>query len=108
MARPAARKSAIALCAALAQPAIDLLEALAARVALGDRDAPCHAVDLHDGIFTRARDQMLHLARAYPVDRLLAVFRAPIPCGVNGLEHPHLVQVIQAGKNGALVRADEG
>lgn len=37
---------------------------------------PLDAVELHEGIFTRARDQMLHLARAYPVDRLLAVFRA--------------------------------
>ncbi|MFD6138560.1 beta-L-arabinofuranosidase domain-containing protein [Promicromonospora sp. NPDC060271] len=37
---------------------------------------PLDAVALHDGIFTRARDQMLHLARTYPVDRLLAVFRA--------------------------------
>lgn len=37
---------------------------------------PLDAVSLHDSIFTRARDQMLHLARAYPVDRLLAVFRA--------------------------------
>lgn len=37
---------------------------------------PLDAVSLHDSIFTRARDQMLHLAHAYPVDRLLAVFRA--------------------------------
>lgn len=37
---------------------------------------PLDAVELHGGIFTRARDQMLHLAHAYPVDRLLAVFRA--------------------------------
>ena len=37
---------------------------------------PLGAVALHDGIFTRARDQMLHLARSYPVDRMLAVFRA--------------------------------
>lgn len=35
------------------------------RVQLGD-----------DSVFARARDQMLHLARVYPVDRLLAVFRA--------------------------------
>ncbi|WP_314097027.1 beta-L-arabinofuranosidase domain-containing protein, partial [Microbacterium foliorum] len=35
------------------------------RVRLGD-----------DSVFARARDQMLHLARVYPVDRLLAVFRA--------------------------------
>ncbi|MFC8798750.1 glycoside hydrolase family 127 protein [Promicromonospora sp. NPDC057138] len=37
---------------------------------------PLAAVELTSGIFTRARDQMLHLARTYPVDRLLAVFRA--------------------------------
>ncbi|PUB25917.1 hypothetical protein C8K30_1064 [Promicromonospora sp. AC04] len=37
---------------------------------------PLSAVELHDGIFTRARDQLLHLARVYPVDRVLAVFRA--------------------------------
>ncbi|MFJ3407774.1 beta-L-arabinofuranosidase domain-containing protein [Promicromonospora sp. NPDC090134] len=37
---------------------------------------PLADVVLHDGVFTRARDQMLHLARVYPVDRLLAVFRA--------------------------------
>ncbi|WP_275004320.1 beta-L-arabinofuranosidase domain-containing protein [Promicromonospora iranensis] len=37
---------------------------------------PLGAVTLHDGIFTRARDRMLHLARTYPVDRMLAVFRA--------------------------------
>lgn len=29
-----------------------------------------------DSVFARARNQMLHLARVYPVDRLLAVFRA--------------------------------
>ena len=29
-----------------------------------------------DSVFTRAKNQMLHLARVYPVDRLLAVFRA--------------------------------
>ncbi|MFD2795516.1 beta-L-arabinofuranosidase domain-containing protein [Promicromonospora vindobonensis] len=37
---------------------------------------PLDAVALHDGVFTRARDQLLHLARTYPVDRVLAVFRA--------------------------------
>jgi DUF1680 family protein len=45
----------------------------AARVA---EPFPLDAVGLHDGVFTRARDQLLHLARAYPVDRVLAVFRA--------------------------------
>ena len=29
-----------------------------------------------DSVFARAKNQMLHLARVYPVDRLLAVFRA--------------------------------
>ncbi|WP_035698519.1 beta-L-arabinofuranosidase domain-containing protein, partial [Glycomyces tenuis] len=34
------------------------------------------AVRVDDGsVFARARDEMLHLARVYPVDRLLAVFR---------------------------------
>ncbi|MFD6448226.1 beta-L-arabinofuranosidase domain-containing protein, partial [Promicromonospora sp. NPDC060204] len=37
---------------------------------------PLADVVLTGGVFTRARDQMLHLARVYPVDRLLAVFRA--------------------------------
>ena len=35
------------------------------------------AVYLGEGsVFERARSEMLHLARVYPVDRLLAVFRA--------------------------------
>ncbi|MFC9425618.1 beta-L-arabinofuranosidase domain-containing protein [Streptomyces sp. NPDC056987] len=33
-------------------------------------------VDLLDGVHSRTRDQMLHLARVFPVDRVLAVFRA--------------------------------
>lgn len=37
---------------------------------------PLDAVELHDSVFTRARDQMLHLAHVYPVNRVLAVFRA--------------------------------
>ncbi|WP_051433125.1 beta-L-arabinofuranosidase domain-containing protein, partial [Promicromonospora kroppenstedtii] len=37
---------------------------------------PLADVEVTGGVFTRARDQMLHLARVYPVDRLLAVFRA--------------------------------
>lgn len=51
----------------------------AARVVPGARVAepfPLADVVLTGGVFTRARDQMLHLARVYPVDRLLAVFRA--------------------------------
>jgi DUF1680 family protein len=37
---------------------------------------PLDAVELQRSIFTQARDQMVHLAHVYPVDRLLAVFRA--------------------------------
>ncbi|MGW2094999.1 beta-L-arabinofuranosidase domain-containing protein [Promicromonospora sukumoe] len=51
----------------------------AGRVAPGARVAepfPLADVAVTGGVFTRARDQMLHLARVYPVDRLLAVFRA--------------------------------
>ncbi|PRY55925.1 beta-L-arabinofuranosidase domain-containing protein [Glycomyces artemisiae] len=37
---------------------------------------PLGAARIHDGsVFARARTELLHLARAYPVDRLLAVFR---------------------------------
>jgi DUF1680 family protein len=46
------------------------------RVAAVAEPFPLAAVALHDGVFTRARDQLLHLARTYPVDRMLAVFRA--------------------------------
>ncbi|QLD13305.1 glycoside hydrolase family 127 protein [Microbacterium oleivorans] len=38
--------------------------------------------------FARARDQMLHLARVYPVDRLLAVFRANAGLDTFGAEPP--------------------
>ncbi|GAA1641212.1 glycoside hydrolase family 127 protein [Actinoplanes couchii] len=38
--------------------------------------SPLSDVRLHDGVHSRAQEQMLHLAREYPVDRLLAVFRA--------------------------------
>ncbi|WP_430783648.1 beta-L-arabinofuranosidase domain-containing protein [Actinoplanes sp. G11-F43] len=37
---------------------------------------PLSDVRLHDGVHSRAQEQMLHLARVYPVDRVLAVFRA--------------------------------
>ncbi|MFI5937484.1 beta-L-arabinofuranosidase domain-containing protein [Actinoplanes sp. NPDC051494] len=37
---------------------------------------PLRDVDLLDGVHSRTRDQMLHLAREFPVDRVLAVFRA--------------------------------
>ncbi|WP_454855602.1 glycoside hydrolase family 127 protein [Promicromonospora soli] len=49
---------------------------------------PLAAVELHEGIFTRARDQMLRLARAYPVDRLLAVFRANAGLDTRGAQPP--------------------
>lgn len=39
-------------------------------------------------VFARARDQMLHLARVYPVDRLLAVFRANAGIDTHGAEPP--------------------
>ena len=41
-----------------------------------------------DSVFARARDQMLHLARVYPVDRLLAVFRANAGLDTRGAEAP--------------------
>ncbi|GHH79041.1 beta-L-arabinofuranosidase domain-containing protein [Promicromonospora soli] len=49
---------------------------------------PLAAVELHRGIFTRARDQMLHLARVYPVDRVLAVFRANAGLDTRGAVPP--------------------
>jgi DUF1680 family protein len=49
---------------------------------------PLDAVSLHGGIFTRARDQMLHLAHTYPVDRLLAVFRANAGLDTSGALPP--------------------
>ncbi|WP_020018279.1 beta-L-arabinofuranosidase domain-containing protein [Promicromonospora sukumoe] len=54
-------------------------EALLSSPGVGTRVAepfPLADVEVTGGVFTRARDQMLHLARVYPVDRLLAVFRA--------------------------------
>lgn len=41
-----------------------------------------------DSVFARARDQMLHLARVYPVDRLLAVFRANAGLDTLGADAP--------------------
>ncbi|WP_405374356.1 MULTISPECIES: beta-L-arabinofuranosidase domain-containing protein [unclassified Microbacterium] len=41
-----------------------------------------------DSVFVRARDQMLHLARVYPVDRLLAVFRANAGLDTRGAAAP--------------------
>ncbi|MGO4535872.1 beta-L-arabinofuranosidase domain-containing protein [Leifsonia sp. 2MCAF36] len=46
-------------------------------------------VRLGDGsVFARAREQMLHLARVYPVDRLLAVFRANAGLDTRGAAAP--------------------
>jgi DUF1680 family protein len=39
-------------------------------------------------IFTPARERMMHLARVYPVDRLLAVFRANAGLDTRGAEPP--------------------
>lgn len=41
-----------------------------------------------DSPFARARDRMLHLARVYPVDRLLAVFRANAGLDTRGAAAP--------------------
>ncbi|HMR49439.1 MAG TPA: glycoside hydrolase family 127 protein [Arachnia sp.] len=41
-----------------------------------------------DSVFARARDEMLHLARVYPVDRLLAVFRANAGIDTRGARAP--------------------
>jgi len=51
-------------------------EATTAAAGIVAEPFPLDAVLLEHGIFTRARDQMLRLAHACPVDRLLAVFRA--------------------------------
>ncbi len=53
------------------------------------RPLPLEAVRIDDGsIFARARDEMLHLARVYPVDRLLAVFRANARLDTRGAQPP--------------------
>ncbi|HWV50469.1 MAG TPA: beta-L-arabinofuranosidase domain-containing protein, partial [Microbacterium sp.] len=41
-----------------------------------------------DSVFAPARDRMLHLARVYPVDRLLAVFRANAGLDTRGATPP--------------------
>src|SRR5690606_31395010 len=41
-----------------------------------------------DSVFARARDEMLHLARVYPVDRLLAVFRRNAGIDTRGAQPP--------------------
>ncbi|GAA3923926.1 beta-L-arabinofuranosidase domain-containing protein [Microbacterium invictum] len=42
----------------------------------------------HGGVFARARDEMLHLARVYPVDRVLAVFRRNAGLDTRGAQPP--------------------
>ncbi len=41
-----------------------------------------------ESVFVRARDEMLHLARVYPLDRLLAVFRANAGLDTRGAVPP--------------------
>ncbi|GAA2135392.1 glycoside hydrolase family 127 protein [Glycomyces algeriensis] len=53
------------------------------------RPFPLGAVRIDDASpFARARDAMLHLARAYPVDRLLAVFRRNAGLDTRGATPP--------------------
>ncbi|MFG3341222.1 glycoside hydrolase family 127 protein [Glycomyces sp. NPDC048151] len=53
------------------------------------RPFPLGAVRVDDAsVFARARDEMLHLARVYPVDRLLAVFRRNAGLDTRGAEPP--------------------
>ncbi|MFI6781634.1 beta-L-arabinofuranosidase domain-containing protein [Micromonospora sp. NPDC050276] len=49
---------------------------------------PLRDVALHDGVQARAQEQMLHLARVYPVDRALAVLRANAGLDTRGAEPP--------------------
>ncbi len=49
---------------------------------------PLRDVDLLAGVHSRTRDQMLHLAREFPVDRLLAVFRANAGLDTRGARPP--------------------
>jgi DUF1680 family protein len=49
---------------------------------------PLRDVDLLPGVHARTRDQMLHLARVYPVDRVLAVFRANAGLDTRGARPP--------------------
>lgn len=49
---------------------------------------PLSDVSLHEGVHSRAQEQMLHLARVYPVDRVLAVFRANAGLDTRGAVPP--------------------
>ncbi|PPG35835.1 glycosyl hydrolase [Pseudoclavibacter sp. RFBG4] len=53
--------------------------------------SPFGLEDVHlddKSVYARARDEMLHLARVYPVDRLLAVFRANAGIDTRGAAAP--------------------
>ncbi|SNU01925.1 hypothetical protein SAMN06298212_12028 [Ruaniaceae bacterium KH17] len=53
------------------------------------RQLPAGAVEVGEGsVFERAREEMLHLARVYPLDRLLAVFRANAGIDTRGARPP--------------------
>ncbi|MEV7632937.1 beta-L-arabinofuranosidase domain-containing protein [Microbacterium sp. NPDC089318] len=59
------------------------------RVAASLRPFPLDAVRIDDDpVLAEARDRMLHLARVYPVDRLLAVFRANAGLDTRGAAAP--------------------
>lgn len=45
-------------------------------------------VSLDESVFTRAQQQMLHLARVYPADRMLAVFRTTAGIDTKGARPP--------------------
>ncbi|WP_246113741.1 glycoside hydrolase family 127 protein, partial [Streptomyces montanus] len=52
------------------------------------RPFPLDAVRLGDGVFRSKRDLMLEYARAYPADRILAVFRANAGLDTHGARPP--------------------
>jgi hypothetical protein len=52
------------------------------------RPFPLDAVTLGDGVFSGKRDLMLDYARAYPADRILAVFRANAGLDTRGARPP--------------------
>ncbi|MEU0340381.1 beta-L-arabinofuranosidase domain-containing protein [Streptomyces bobili] len=52
------------------------------------RPFPLDQVTLGDGVFRRKRDLMLDYARAYPADRILAVFRANAGLDTRGAQPP--------------------
>ncbi|MFD0309947.1 glycoside hydrolase family 127 protein [Streptomyces sp. NPDC127119] len=62
--------------------------ATAAAPALPVQPFPLGQVALGDGVFRRKRDLMLDYARAYPADRILAVFRANAGLDTRGARPP--------------------